>query len=181
MSAAHDDELASAYVIGTLDSAETEAARVRIVEDHDFAARVQEWETRLTPLLPDDESTLPEGLFAKIEAAISAKGADLPGTITKRAGTGKWIEVYPGLNIKVLNRIEKLNRQTIMVRLDAGAEFRSHEHSQDEEIYMISGDLRVGALVLGPGDFHIAHAGRHHPVSTTKTGCVCIISQAIDW
>jgi quercetin dioxygenase-like cupin family protein len=181
MNAAHDDELASAYVIGTLSEAEREAARIRAVEDHEFAALVQEWETRLNPLLPDSEEALPEGLFAKIESVISAKGADLPGTITKRANTGKWIEVYPGLNIKVLNRIEKLNRQTIMVRLDPGCEFRSHEHSQDEEIYMVSGDLSIGGIVLGPGDFHIAHAGRHHPVSTTTNGCVCIISQAIDW
>jgi anti-sigma factor ChrR (cupin superfamily) len=181
MSAAHDDELASAYVIGTLDGAEREAARIRAVEDHAFAARVQEWETRLDPLLSEDESKLPEGLFAKIEAAIDASGADLPGTVTRRAGAGEWTQVHPGLNIKVLNRIEKLNRQTIMVRLDAGCEYESHEHSQDEEILMISGDLIIGNLVLGPGDFHVAHVGRKHPVHRTKTGCVCVISQAIDW
>lgn len=181
MSAAHDDELASAYVIGTLDSAGSEAARIRIVEDQAFAARVQEWETRLNPLLPEEQETLPEGLLAKIEVAIEASGADLPGTVTRRAGTGEWTQVYPGLNIKVLNRIEKLSRQTIMVKLDAGCEYQSHEHSQDEEILMISGDLIIGNLVLGPGDFHVAHVGRKHPVHRTNTGCVCIISQAIDW
>ncbi|MFN0194995.1 MAG: cupin domain-containing protein [Aestuariivirga sp.] len=181
MSAAHDDELASAYVIGTLDSAESEAARIRAVEDRNFAARVQEWETRLNPLLPEAEEALPDGLLARIEAAIEASGVDLPGTVTRRANTGEWTQVRPGLNIKVLNHIEKLNRRTIMVRLDAGAEYDSHQHSQDEEIFMISGDLIIGGLTLGPGDFHIARAGREHPVSRTKTGCVCIISQAIDW
>jgi anti-sigma factor ChrR (cupin superfamily) len=67
-----------------------------------------------------------------------------------------------------------------MAHLQPGAEYIEHGHAQDEEIYMIEGDLIIGDLVLGPGDFHIAHAGRHHPVHRTKTGCICIISQAID-
>jgi quercetin dioxygenase-like cupin family protein len=181
MSRMNDQEAAALYALGSLDGTEREMLRARVVEDKAFSALVSGWDNRLAPLLPDEESTLPDGLLAKIESVIDAAGFELPGTVTKRACEGEWTQVYPGLNIKVLNKIEQLNRQTIMVRLDAGCEFHSHEHSQDEEIYMISGDLIIGELTLGPGDFHVARMGRKHPLHRTKTGCVCIISQAIDW
>jgi quercetin dioxygenase-like cupin family protein len=181
MSRMNDQEAAALFALGSVDGAEREMLRARVVEDKAFAGLVSDWDNRLAPLLPDGESAFPDGLLAKIESVIDAAGFELPGTVTKRAGEGEWTQVYPGLNIKVLNKIEQLNRQTIMVRLDAGCEFHSHEHSQDEEIYMISGDLIIGELTLGPGDFHVARMGRKHPLHRTKTGCVCIISQAIDW
>lgn len=34
-------------------------------------------------------------------------------------------------------------------------------------------------LVLKAGDFHVTRAGCHHPVRRTRTGCLCVISQAI--
>lgn len=178
MSAA-DEDLAGAYVLGTLDADAREACRLRIVEDAAFAALVERWERRLVPLALDDEVPPPSGLFDAIMARIDASGVELPGTRTMRAGEGAWIAVSPGLSIKILNRIAALNRHTFMARLEPGAEYVDHDHEQDEEIYMISGDLIIGELVLKAGDFHVAQAGRHHPVHRTKTGCLCIISQAI--
>jgi quercetin dioxygenase-like cupin family protein len=176
-----DHELALELVLGLLDPETHAAARMRALEDPAFAALVREWEERMAPLALRDSVDPPPGLLEKIEQRIASAGADLPGTLTRRHGTGEWIAVAPGLRIKILNRNEKLNRQTIMVDLAAGGEYTDHDHSQDEEIYMISGDLIIGELVLGPGDFHVARAGRRHPVHRTRSGCVCIISQAIDW
>ena len=85
----------------------------------------------------------------------------------------------PGLKIKILNQNHSLNRQTFMAWLEPGAEYSDHDHDQDEEIYMVEGDLIIGALVLRAGDFHVARTGKHHPVHRTKSGCICIISQAI--
>jgi anti-sigma factor ChrR (cupin superfamily) len=176
-----DQDLAADLVLGTLAAEAHRAARIRTVEDRDFAARVAGWENRLAPLAMGEDVEPPADMLDRIESAIEAGGQDLPGTVTRRAGSGEWIDVSPGLRVKQLNRIESLNRQTIMVHLDAGAEYVAHEHSQDEEIYMISGDLIIGELTLGPGDFHVARTGRTHPIHRTRTGCVCIISQAIDW
>lgn len=173
-------DLAAALALGTLDGEAHKSARVRAIEDRNFAAEAADWEKRLAPLSLGDEAVPPVGLLAKIETRIAKLGSELPGTITLRAGTGDWMDAAPGLRIKVLNRIEDLNRQTIMAHLQPGAEYLDHDHSQDEEIYMIEGDLIIGELILGPGDFHIAHAGRHHPVHRSRTGCLCIISQAID-
>lgn len=174
-----DEDLATGYVTGTLDAEARQRVRVRMAEDIGFGALVQAWETRLAPLALSGEAKLPAGLLGRIEAAIDAAGVELPGTITMRAGGGAWTEVAPGLRIKVMHVNEKARRHTFMAWLQPGAEYLDHDHDQDEEIYMIEGDLIIGGVELKAGDFHVARAGRHHPVHRTRTGCVCIISQAI--
>jgi hypothetical protein len=173
-----DEELAGAYVLGTLSSAEREGLGHRLVEDRTFLASVEAWDARLGGLAGRDEVPVPGDLFSKIEARIATSGTELPGTTTVRAGAGSWVQVSPGLRIKMLNEIPALGRHTFMAELQAGAEYVGHDHDQDEEIFMISGDLAIGSLVLGAGDFHVARAGKHHPAHTTRGGCVCIISQA---
>ena len=174
-----DDEHARAYVMGLLDAESREACRRRVIEDQAFAALVEGWERRLSPLAAAGEAAMPDGLLEKIEARIAASGIEIPGTVTMRAGSGEWTEVSPGLRIKIMNRIEAANRQTFMAWLQPGAEYADHDHDQDEEIYMIEGDLIIGEVVLKAGDFHVARAGRHHPVHRTATGCLCLISQAL--
>lgn len=39
-----------------------------------------------------------------------------------------------GLKIKIMNRVEALNRQTFMAWLQPGAEYSDHDHDQDEEM-----------------------------------------------
>ena len=174
-----DMERATAYVLGTLDGEERRKAAVRIVEDQGFAALVADWDRHLAPLAIAGEAALPDGLLPRIEARIDASGVELPGTLTLRAGSGAWIDAAPGLKIKILHRNESLKRETFLAWLQPGGEYADHDHDQDEEIYMIEGDLIIGELVLKAGDFHVARAGRHHPVHRTKNGCLCIISQAI--
>lgn len=174
-----DDERASAYVMGLLDAEARAQCRMRIIEDQGFAVLVDDWEKRLVPLSMTGDAEVPDSLLEKIEARIAVTGVEIPGTVTVRAGAGEWIGVSPGLKIKIMNRIEAINRQTFMAWLQPGAEYVDHDHDQDEEIYMIEGDLMIGDLVLKTGDFHVARAGRHHPVHRTKAGCLCLISQAI--
>jgi hypothetical protein len=174
-----DLELAAGLVFGTLEGDEYQRAKIRAVEDRAFAATVAEWEDRLVPLALGATEPLPSGLFEKIEKRIEASGVELPGTFTLRAGSGEWRQVSPGLRVKMLNEIPSVGRQTFMAELQPGAEYVDHDHDQDEEIYMISGDLIIGGLVLKAGDFHVAKHGKHHPTHRTRTGCLCIISQAI--
>jgi anti-sigma factor ChrR (cupin superfamily) len=174
-----DEELAQGYVVGTLDGSERERVRIRAIEDRAFNNLVSDWEMKLAPLALGEEAQVPAEAFGKIEARLKASQVELPGTITKRHGEGEWVEASPGLKIKVMHENPKLNRWTFMAWLQPGAEYVDHDHDQDEEIYMIEGDLIIGDLVLKAGDFHIAKAGKHHPTHRTKTGCICLITQAI--
>jgi quercetin dioxygenase-like cupin family protein len=174
-----DHDIATGYVLGTLGGAERETARIRAIEDRTFGRLVEQWEHWFAPMAPGAEVAPPKDLFDGVEARIRASGVELPGTITRRSNTGEWTDSAPGLRIKMLNQIDKIGRQTFMAELSPGAEYAGHDHGQDEEIYMISGDLIIGDIVLTAGDFHVAHAGKHHPTHRTRTGCLCIISQAI--
>jgi anti-sigma factor ChrR (cupin superfamily) len=174
-----DQEVAESYVLGTLNGAERERARIRAIEDKTFNKLVQDWDTRLAPLALNGDVAPPGGAFDKIMARIDASQIELPGTITRRHGKGEWTDVSPGLKIKVMHEIPELKRWTFMAWLQPGAEYNDHDHDQDEEIYMIEGDLIIGDVVLAPGDFHVAKAGKHHPTHHTKTGCICMITQAM--
>ena len=50
-----DDQLASAYVIGTLPAEERHRLQTRMVEDQALAAVVARWEELLAPLVPEAE------------------------------------------------------------------------------------------------------------------------------
>ena len=175
-----DEELAQGYVVGTLEKTDRERVRIRLVEDKSFAALVGVWEAMLVPLALSGEEQPPANVFSKIEALLSQSQVELPGTITRRHGSGEWVDASPGLKIKVMHEIPELKRFTFMAWLQPGCEYSDHDHEQDEEIYMIEGDLIIGDVVLKAGDFHVAKAGKHHPVHRTKTGCICLITQAMD-
>ncbi|MFL5101028.1 MAG: cupin domain-containing protein, partial [Xanthobacteraceae bacterium] len=69
-------------------------------------------------------------------------------------------------------------RVTYLIRGQPGARLPSHEHDDDEEIYVLSGDLTMGTLTLRAGDFHLARRGVQHPTATTAAGCMLLVSAA---
>ena len=72
-----------------------------------------------------------------------------------------------------------IGRQTILVKVEAGAVYDGHNHEEDEELYLISGDLTIGGVELRPGDFHLAPKGSRHPAATTRGGCLCLFVMGV--
>jgi quercetin dioxygenase-like cupin family protein len=173
-----DTELAEDYVLGTLSGEERQIVAQRLDIDADFSALVSAWDERLAPLALGGEAEPPVGLLASIEARIAGSGADLPGTFTSRGEGAAWVEMIPGLKMRLLYRNEAARRQTILVRMEPNATFPQHGHDdQDEEIYILEGDLVIGELTLKAGDFHLARANRVHPQHRSPSGCVALINQ----
>ena len=54
-----------------------------------------------------------------------------------------------------------------------------HSHDDDEECYVVSGDISFGEHVLGPGDFHVAPKGSTHPAARSVHGCLCLFVMAL--
>jgi quercetin dioxygenase-like cupin family protein len=77
---------------------------------------------------------------------------------------------------KILYRTE--GRVTYLIRGQPGARLPGHEHDDDEEIYVLSGDLTMDTLTLRAGDFHLARRGVQHPTATTAEGCMLLVSAA---
>ena len=177
MSHSDDDIDAALLAAGALTAQELEAARRRLKTDPDFARKTNEWEQALTPIsawLSPVEP--PPGLFAAIEARLDGGGARGPSKRTLRAADGAWMDLGPGIRIKVLHQNMELRRQTILLVADAGAVHPAHVHESDEELFVVSGDLVIDGEELGPGDFHFSPALSQHPQETTKRGCTCVIT-----
>ena len=170
------DLQAGLLALGALPSAEWEAATRIAAADPDFEAARTQWEVMLaglTAALPPEAPSA--NIFEQIEARIDrpVKGE------TIRRDEGDWKEVIRGIRIRILHTDRNARRQTLMLDVRPNAIYPRHRHEQVEEIYMISGDLRIGDLILGPGDYHVSPAGSAHPGATSRGGCQCLIIQAM--
>ena len=79
--------------------------------------------------------------------------------------------------IKVLREHEGV--LSYLLRLDPGASLPPHRHPQDEECVVLEGRLRVGSKVeIGPGGYHLAHAGALHATIGSATGATIFLRGA---
>jgi anti-sigma factor ChrR (cupin superfamily) len=95
-----------------------------------------------------------------------------------RADEGRWEQLCPGIERKTLWHDRDKGRITFLIRAQPGAEFPAHQHDDDEEAYVLSGDLAFDDLVLGAGDYHLARPGVHHPVARSRGGCMLLMTAA---
>jgi quercetin dioxygenase-like cupin family protein len=167
---------AGEYVLGVLEAEERAAVERDAAGDAKLAAEIAFWQERFTPLVDAGEVEPPADLFGRIRAALASEATDLPGTLTVRAGEGDWRQIAAGVERKTLHRSQ--GRVTYLVRAQPGARLPGHEHDDDEELFLLEGDLSMGALTLQPGDFHLARRGIHHPTATTARGCMLLVRAA---
>lgn len=157
-----DDLEATNHLLGLLDPRREAAARARIRNDVDFAARVALWAERFDAL-DDAPLTAPTApaLWDAIERAVADTEA-VPGTETRRADAGVWEELGEGLARRVLFVDRTAGVQSYYIRMRSGAVLPLHDHRAVEQCVLVSGRLRIGEVEFGPGDFHIAFAGEEH-------------------
>ncbi len=168
------DQTAAAYALGILRGAPRAAIEARLSGDPALQAKVRLWQENFVALdLAPGRQVPPAGLFETILDAVAAGEPELPGTETRRAGTGTWTELSPGVTYTVLFEDPVAKRRSMLVRALPGANYESHFHAEGhEECLVLEGDLVMGDLTLLPGDFHVAAKGSTHPAATTVSGCL---------
>lgn len=169
---------AAEYVLGLLSPQERDAVERDAAADPTLASEIAFWNARLEPLLDVTEVKPPPGLFDRVKAAIAERDADLPGTVTIRADEGAWETLVPGIERKVLWSAGPNGRVTFLIRGQPGASFPAHPHADDEECYVLAGDLTFDTLTLHAGDYHLARRGTPHPKATTAGGCLILMTAA---
>jgi anti-sigma factor ChrR (cupin superfamily) len=150
--------------------------------DPALADEIDNWNEQLSPLLLDaPEVEPPAYIFDRIKekiASAKSKVDALAGSRTVRAGEGRWEQLCAGIERKTLWHDREKGRITFLIRAQPGAEFPAHQHDDDEEAYVLSGDLAFDDLVLEAGDYHLARPGVSHPVGRTRTGCMLLLTAA---
>ncbi len=84
----------------------------------------------------------------------------------------------PGVELCQLWLDSANERQTILIRMAAGAALPHHEHGGTEECYVVRGDLRDGDLLLQAGDYIRFERGTHHSISS-KAGCLLLVNSSL--
>jgi anti-sigma factor ChrR (cupin superfamily) len=171
---------AAEYVLGLLGTEDSEAFAQRLKSDEALRAQVEYWEGMLADLPAGEAESPPSGTFEKILDRIEGEGADLPGTLTKRAGKANWFEISPGIKGRLLHVDRAQNRQHLLIRMAPGASYRPHAHDADEQTLVIEGDLSFGDLDLKAGDFHVATPSSLHPPGRTVNGCLVHVIMSLD-
>ncbi|MGH6811888.1 MAG: cupin domain-containing protein [Methylocella sp.] len=175
------DQIAAAYALGISRGAARAAIEARLLSDPALQAKVKLWQENFVAVdLAAGRQVPPPGLFDTILDAIDAAAPELPGTQTRRAGTGVWTEMSRGVTYTVLFEDPGAKRRSMLVRALPGSTYESHLHDQGhEECLVLEGDLIMGDLKLLAGDFHLAAKGSAHPPATTVSGCLLHISTAL--
>jgi len=171
-----DSSSSAEYALGLLRGGERSAVEA----DAGLRGEAEGWQKKLTPLDGADGEPVPPGSFEKILARIDDEGMHLPGTATQRAADAEWQQHSEGIVFRVLKVDEARRRQTLLVKMQPGALYKSHSHDIDEECLVIEGDLRYGDFVLRAGDYHVASPGTHHPTGTTTAGCLLHVVVGMD-
>ena len=87
---------AAEYVLGLLGQEDSRAFAQRLKSDEALRAQVEYWEGMFSDLPAEQSEPPPSGMFEKILDRIEGEGADLPGTVTRRAGVANWHDCWRG-------------------------------------------------------------------------------------
>jgi anti-sigma factor ChrR (cupin superfamily) len=170
-------EMATAYALGQLDV--TSASEY---ESHLSACRICRTEVALlrhattAMLYAVPQKSPPAGLGDRLMQRIARGGAD----VLERSDDAVWTAMpVPGVSRRVLFTDFENNRETFIMKMDAGATFPKHRHDAVEECYVIDGDVRDGELSMAAGDFVRYGAGTKHGPLGTTSGCLLLITTSI--
>ena len=93
-----------------------------------------------------------------------------------RGGQLDWLPAAaPSVERKPLFSDAGRGYHTQIVRMQPGAKYPRHRHSEVEEIYLIEGDLNLSGVTMHAGDYCRADAGSIHDDIYTQRGCVFLV------
>lgn len=93
--------------------------------------------------------------------------------VTVRRNDGIWQSIAPSISIKMLDKDAAM--ESFLLRLDPGARLPGHAHADDELCVVLEGEVTLGDVTVGAGDYHMALAGSDHGEIVSRTGCVLFI------
>jgi hypothetical protein len=170
------ETLAALYALGSLDAAEARDFERHLADDDcDVCRRQVDAMARVCgdlAIAPSPATPSP----AVRSRILHEIGADAPGVAYTSRDDGEWIELKPGLSVKLLRpRSPNDPSRSYFVRLAPGAVRDRPTQRGVEHCYIVSGSTIVGGRRMRPGDYSYAPRGSVHESIPTDEGAVLFI------
>ncbi len=114
-----------------------------------------------------------QALRAALLARVAHSAAEHAGLITVRAKDGAWRSLKPGIRYKPLWAGTEGN--SVLIDFAADTQLPVHRHRWLEEGIVLGGDLYMGDLRLGRGDYHASPAGSRHGQIGSRGGALAYL------
>ena len=87
----------------------------------------------------------------------------------------EWMEVSPGISVKLLATDAERDRVSMLVHLGPGVDYPPHRHAGIEELHLLDGELMIDDKKLYPGDYIRAVSDSTDNRVWSETGCTCVL------
>lgn len=129
---------------------------------------------RSAPVGPTDRAAAPAA--ADIQVWNRWTGAETPKFTTVPDSNDGWQRTgVTGVTVRPLHIDDGKDLVTMLIRMEAGTGWPRHRHAEDEQCFVLSGDLLVEDQHLHAGDFQFAPADSIHGVQRTEGGCTLLV------
>jgi quercetin dioxygenase-like cupin family protein len=78
----------------------------------------------------------------------------------------------PGVYLRTLRTFPE-GGSTVLIKMDANSSFPLHDHQDEEETFVVEGEVKVGKYQLKQGDYLFTPPGTIH-ASHSKEGCILL-------
>jgi hypothetical protein len=184
-------DLAPLYVLDLLDENERDWVEQQIMETPELAEELAQYQAAAMALPysaePVDLSKDLKGrLFNTLGLAPPEDELSSPETapdnsfLSVRFQNIEWqVHPVPGVEISIFHTDPIARRISGVLKAAPGMEYPPHRHGGVEEIYMISGDLRVGTEIYGAGDYIRSNSGSVH-APRSQDGCMFFFNSSMN-
>lgn len=175
-------ELASLYALNALDKPQKAAFEEHLEQGCDACKADLRSFTEVATMIGKSVPAAPspqlrERLRSRLSSSPRSPGVlfEQSGLLVSRSEELAWRELAPGIAYKPLYQDFARKYGTSLVRMDPGARYPSHRHSDVEELFVLSGDLHVEGHVMRSGDYCRADSGTIHGETLTESGCLFLL------
>lgn len=109
----------------------------------------------------------------RLLSRVAASQREQAGWVTVRGRDGQWQAVKSGVRSKMLWQAP--HSSSVLIELQPGASLPVHRHASLEEGIVLSGGFQIDGKALGPGDYHMSHAGSRHGRISSRQGVVAYL------
>ena len=165
------EELAGEFVLGALEADELVAVERRMLDEPDFRRAVDAWSRRLAPLL---EQVSPKTPAVSAWSAIQRRVGGGP-SVARRRSEGVWLDIAPGVQLKMLRVDPPTGERTALLRMEPGASCPEHDHPEVEECFVLEGEVNIDGHDYRRGDYVVAQAGTRHDTIVSVPGALLLL------